>query len=101
MDVILDNLIQASYSNNIRTTAQSSSLAYRIFYPYHEVIIDEICKRNPRVSEDGTLLLLPSQSGFSEHLLGVFLAQNYRCGTVYISTRSHGQPETNFVTTWG
>lgn len=61
MDVILDELIQVSDSNNIRTTAQSSSLAYKLFYPYHEVIIDEICKRSPRVSEDGTLLLLPTQ----------------------------------------
>lgn len=60
-DFLLDKLIQVSDSNNIRTTAQSSSSAYKFFYPYHEAIIDEICKRSPRVSEDGTLLLLPTQ----------------------------------------
>ena len=34
-------------------------------------------------------------------MLGVFLAQNYRCGTIYIYSRSRGQPETDSVTTWG
>ena len=31
----------------------------------------------------------------------VFLALDYRCGTIYIYSRSHGQPETDSVTTWG